>query len=107
VAAARIADIEALRRERLTGAAIAGRLDMARSTVGLVLRRLGLGRLKNLEPPIPIVRYERALPGEMIHLDIKKLGRFEVEGHRVTGDRQKGRSRKAGWDFLHVCVDDA
>ena len=107
VTAARIADIEALRRERLTGAAIAGRLDMARSTVGLVLRRLGLGRLKNLEPPIPIVRYERALPGEMIHLDIKKLGRFEVEGHRVTGDRQKGRSRKAGWDFLHVCVDDA
>jgi len=107
VAAARIADIEALRRERLTGAAIAGRLAMARSTVGLVLRRLGLGRLKNLEPPIPIVRYERALPGEMIHLDIKKLGRFEVEGHRVTGDRQKGRSRKAGWDFLHVCVDDA
>jgi len=107
VAAARIADIEALRRERLTGAAIAGRLGMARSTVGLVLRRLGLGRLKSLEPPVPIVRYERALPGEMIHLDIKKLGRFEVEGHRITGDRQKGRSRKAGWDFLHVCVDDA
>jgi transposase InsO family protein len=107
VAAARIADIEALRRERLTGAAIAGRLGMARSTVGLVLRRLGLGRLKSLEPLVPIVRYERALPGEMIHLDIKKLGRFEVEGHRITGDRQKGRSRKAGWDFLHVCVDDA
>ncbi len=80
---------------------------MARSTVGLVLRRLGLGRLKSLEPPIPILRYERALPGEMIHLDIKKLGRFDIEGHRVTGDRRKGRSRKAGWNFLHVCVDDA
>jgi len=107
VAAARVAEIEALRRERLTGASIAGRLGMARSTVGLVLRRLGLGRLKNLEPPIPIVRYERELPGEMIHLDIKKLGRFEIEGHRITGDRRQGRSRKAGWDFLHVCIDDA
>jgi len=107
VGAGRISEIEALRRERLTGAAIAGRLGMARSTVGLVLRRLGLGRLKSLEPPIPILRYERALPGEMIHLDIKKLGRFEVEGHRITGDRQQGRSRKAGWDFLHVCIDDA
>lgn len=107
VDAARVCEIEALRRDRLTGAAIAGRLGMARSTVGLMLRRLGLGRLKSLEPPIPILRYERALPGEMIHLDIKKLGRFDIEGHRVTGDRRKGRSRKAGWDFLHVCVDDA
>lgn len=107
VDAGRVCEIEALRRGRLTGAAIAGRLGMARSTVGLVLRRLGLGRLKSLDPPIPVVRYERALPGEMIHLDIKKLGRFEVIGHRITGDRQQGRSRKAGWDFLHVCVDDA
>jgi transposase InsO family protein len=80
---------------------------MARSTVGAVLRRLGLGRLSNLEPKPPIVRYERSLPGEMIHLDIKKLGRFGAPGHRITGDRQAGRSRKAGWDFLHVCVDDA
>ena len=107
VSAVRVAQVEALRRERLTGMAIAGRLGMARSTVGLVLRRLGLGRLKSLEPPAPILRYERALPGEMIHLDIKKLGRFDIEGHRVTGDPRKGRSRKAGWDFLHVCVDDA
>lgn len=107
VSAVRVAQVEALRRERLTGMAIAGRLGMARSTVGLVLRRLGLGRLKSLEPPPPILRYERALPGEMIHLDIKKLGRFDIEGHRVTGDPRKGRSRKAGWDFLHVCVDDA
>lgn len=99
--------IEALRRERLTGPAIAIRLGMARSTVGLILRRLGLGRLSALEPRTPVVRYERSAPGEMIHLDIKKLGRFLVEGHRVTGDRQAGRSRRAGWDFLHVCVDDA
>ncbi|MDB5468786.1 MAG: family transposase [Caulobacter sp.] len=91
--------IEALRRERLTGPAIAIRLGMARSTVGLILRRLGLGRLSALEPRTPAMRYERSAPGEMIHLDIKKLGRFSVEGHRVTGDRQAGRSRKAGWDF--------
>ena len=102
-----IGQIEALRRQRLTGPAIAQALGMARSTVGLILRRLGLGRLSALDPKVPIVRYERATPGEMIHLDIKKLGRFNVEGHRVTGDRRAGRSRKAGWDFLHVCVDDA
>ena len=99
--------IEQLRRERMTGPAIARSLGMARSTVGLVLRRLGLGKLKHLEPKPPVIRYERERPGEMIHLDIKKLGRFEAAGHRITGDRQLGRSRRAGWDFLHVCVDDA
>ena len=99
--------IQALRRRRMTGPAIAQALGLARSTVGAILRRLGLGKLSALEPKVPIIRYERAAPGEMIHLDIKKLGKFNVEGHRVTGDRRKGRSRKAGWDFLHVCVDDA
>lgn len=99
--------VQALRRQRMTGPAIAQALGLARSTVGLILRRLGLGKLSALDPKIPIVRYERAAPGEMIHLDIKKLGKFNVQGHRVTGDRQAGRSRKAGWDFLHVCVDDA
>jgi transposase InsO family protein len=102
-----VARIEALRRQRMTGPAIAARLGMARSTVGLVLRRLGLGRLTALEPKAPVIRYERSLPGEMIHLDIKKLGRFTQPGHRTTGDRQKGTSRHAGWDFLHVCIDDA
>ena len=105
--AERMAQIEALRRQRLTGPAIAFTLGLPRSTVGAVLRRLGLGRLANLDPKPAVVRYERSLPGEMIHLDIKKLGRFDVEGHRVTGDRRKGSSRGAGWDFLHVCVDDA
>lgn len=90
----------------MTGPAIARALGMARSTVGVVLRRLGLGKLKALEPKPAVVRYERSRPGEMIHLDIKKLGRFEAAGHRITGDRL-GRSRHAGWDFLHVCVDDA
>jgi transposase InsO family protein len=107
VSEARIAEVERLRRERMTGPAIARALGMARSTVGLVLRRLGLGKLKHLEPKPPVVRYERSRPGEMIHLDIKKLGRFDVAGHRATGDRRKGCSRRAGWDFLHVCVDDA
>lgn len=103
----RVAEIEQLRRQRMTGPAIARLLGMARSTVGLVLRRLGLGKLKALEPKPAVIRYERSAPGEMIHLDIKKLGRFEAAGHRITGDRQLGRSRHAGWDFLHVCVDDA
>jgi len=102
-----IDQIQALRRQRMTGPAIAQALGLARSTVGSILRRLGLGRLSALDPKVPIVRYERAAPGEMIHLDIKKLGKFNVEGHRVTGDRRLGRSRKDGWDFLHVCVDDA
>jgi transposase InsO family protein len=99
--------IEALRRQRMTGPAIAKALGMARSTVGLILRRRGLGKLSALDPKVPIIRYERAAPGELIHLDIKKLGKFNVQGHRITGDRRKGRSKKAGWDFLHVCVDDA
>ena len=103
----RVAEIEQLRRQRMTGPAIARALGMARSTVGAILRRLGLGKLTALEPRPEVIRYERSRPGEMIHLDIKKLGRFDTAGHRVTGDRQAGRSYRAGWDFLHVCVDDA
>ena len=103
----RVAEIEKLRRQRMTGPLIARTLGMARSTVGAVLRRLGLGKLTALDPKVPAVRYERNLPGEMIHLDIKKLGRFDRAGHRATGDRQAGRSYRAGWDFLHVCIDDA
>jgi transposase InsO family protein len=103
----RVAEIERLRRQRMSGPKIAQALGMACSTVGAILRRLGLGKLANLDPKPPMVRYERAAPGEMIHLDIKKLGRFDVEGHRITGDRRKGSSRGAGWDFLHVCIDDA
>ena len=102
-----VARIEQLRRQRMTGPQIAAALGMARSTVGVILRRLGLGRLSALELKPPVIRYERSAPGEMIHLDIKKLGRFDVAGHRATGDRQAGRSYRAGWDFLHVCIDDA
>jgi transposase InsO family protein len=103
----RVAEIEQLRRQRMSGPKIAQALGMAVSTVGAVLRRLGLGKLSNLDPKPEVIRYERAAPGEMIHLDIKKLGRFDIEGHRISGDRRKGSSRGAGWDFLHVCVDDA
>jgi transposase InsO family protein len=103
----RVSEIDRLRRQRMSGPKIAQALGMAVSTVGAVLRRLGLGKLANLDPKPDVIRYERSAPGEMIHLDIKKLGRFDIEGHRVTGDRRKGSSRGAGWDFLHVCVDDA
>ena len=91
---------------RMTGAAIAAKLGLARSTVARWLRRLGLGLLARIDPPEPVRRYQRARPGELIHLDIKKLGRFDQPGHRLTGNR-RGRSRGAGWDFVHVAVDDA
>ena len=100
--------IERLRRQRLTGAAIARTLGLARSTVSLALRRLGLGRLSALEPKPAVVRYERAAPGELIHLDIKKLGRFTRPGHAMTGRGPGTHSGGGkGWDYLHVCVDDA
>ncbi len=79
---------------------------MARSTVGLVLRRLGLNRLDRLEPRPVAVRYERQRPGEMLHLDIKTLGRIARPGHRVTGNRRDS-VEGAGWEHLHVAVDDA
>jgi transposase InsO family protein len=98
--------IERLRRLRWTSTRIAGELAMPVSTVGAVLRRLGLHRLSRLEPPEPPNRYVRRHPGELIHIDVKKLGRFNKPGHRVTGTRTGNRSRGAGWDAVHVCVDD-
>lgn len=106
LAAARIERIVALRQLRMTAAEIAGRLRLPRSTVSVHLARLGLGRLPPLHPPPPVIRYERQRPGELIHIDIKKLGRFQRLGHRVTGNRSQ-RCEGAGWDYLHVCVDDA
>jgi transposase InsO family protein len=99
--------IERLRRLRFTSTRIAAELQMAVSTVGAVLARLGLNSLSRLEPPEPPNRYERRSPGELVHLDVKKLGRFHRPGHRVTGRRVPGwRSQGAGWDFVHVAVDD-
>ena len=90
---------------RMTALRIANQLNLARSTVAAVLQREGLSRLKALEPQAPVRRYEHAAPGEMIHIDIKKLGRFWRAGHRVTGNRRQD-SEGAGWEYVHVCVDD-
>ena len=101
-------EIEALRRQRLSGPAIARQLGRPLSTVGVVLRRRGLGRLAALDPKPPVVRYERQRPGELIHIDTKKLGRIDGIGHRITGHHTgMVRNRGIGWDHLHVAVDDA
>jgi transposase InsO family protein len=100
--------IAALRRERLTGKAIAAEVGVSPATVSRILKRLGLNRLKMLEPAQPVRRYEREHPGELIHIDIKKLGKFNKIGHRITGDRTgQSNGRGVGWEFVHVCIDDA
>lgn len=102
------AAIEALRRERHTGKHIAAEVGVSPATVSRVLRRLGLNRLSALEPADPVRRYERQHPGELIHIDIKKLGKFNRIGHRITGDRTgQSNTRGVGWEFVHVCIDDA
>lgn len=99
--------IEALRRQRHTGKQISTEVQVSPATVSRVLRRLGLNRIRDLEPAEPVRRYERAAPGEIIHIDIKKLGRFDKIGHRITGDRTgQSNSRSVGWEFVHVCIDD-
>ena len=101
------AAIVALRRQRLTGAQIAHDLAVSPATVSRVLRRHGLSRIRDLEPPEPVRRYERERPGELIHIDIKKLGRFARTGHCITGDRTRQSSgRGIGWEYLHLAVDD-
>lgn len=115
----RQAAIEALRRVRMTAAEIAEVLSMALSTVSAVLRRIGLGKLSRLDPVEPANRYERKRPGELIHVDIKKLGRIsgglgkrwtdQMRNHHTPRRRDaSGVDRKTvGWEFVHVCVDDA
>jgi transposase InsO family protein len=108
----RVKAIESLRRLRMTGAEIAEVLGMALSTVSRWLKRIGLGKRSRLSPPEPPNRYERKRPGELIHVDIKKLGRILRPGHRVTGNRRDRYTDArgygvAGWEFVHVCVDDA
>jgi len=101
-------EVERLRRQRLSGPAIARRLHRPVSTVGVALRRRGLGRLSALDPRPKIIRYEREKPGELIHIDIKKLGRIDGIGHRITGDRTgQSNKRGIGWEYVHVAVDDA
>ena len=101
-----VEQIVELRRQRITGDHIAKETGVSPATVSRVLRAAGVSRMKDLDPPEPVRRYERETPGEMIHLDIKKLGKFDKAGHRVTRDRTV-KSRKAGWEFVHVCIDDA
>ncbi len=104
----------------MTGAEIAECLGMALSTVSAVLKRVGLGKLSRLEPPEPPNRYERRHPGELIHVDVKRLGRIPTgrAGHRIHGQRRLQRNRRkrdaagrdhklVGWEYVHVCVDDA
>jgi transposase InsO family protein len=95
----------ALRRTRLVAVAIARQLGLARSTVGAILRRHGLGRLKALDPKKEVVRYERESPGDLVHLDTKKLARIEGVGHRIHGDRTR-KNRGNGWEFAHIAIDD-
>lgn len=97
--------VEALRRERWPAARIAAAVGLSRATVGRILRRLGLARLTALAPAPPVRRYERARPGELLHVDIKKLGRIAGVGHRITGDRRH-RARGIGWEYVHVAIDD-
>ena len=102
---------EALRRQRRTQEHIAGELGISKATVSRILKRRGLSLLSSLEPQQPRPRYERATPGEIIHIDIKKLGRFNAIGHRITGDRRgqsnaRGKGAGPGWEFVHIAIDD-
>jgi transposase InsO family protein len=107
----RIALIAALRRLRMTAAEIAETLAMPDSTVSGILTRSGLGKLSRLEPAEPANRYEKQRPGELVHVDVKKLGKIARPGHRVTGRVSGGghhrRAYDLGWEYVHVCIDDA
>jgi transposase InsO family protein len=101
------AAVEALRRQRHTGKQIAAEVGVSAATVSRILRRLGLNRLSALEPAEPVRRYERAAPGEILHIDIKKLGKFNRIGHRITGDRTgQSNTRGVGWEYVHLAIDD-
>ena len=99
-------EIVRLRRLRRTYRQISRQLGVSQSTVGRVLQKLGLNRFSALEPAQPVNRYQHEHPGDLLHLDIKKLGRFKRPGHRVTGNRQQN-SRHSGWEYVHVAIDDA
>jgi transposase InsO family protein len=97
--------VEALRRERWTGQRIAQQTGLSRATVSRILKRLSLSRVRDLEPKLPVQRYEHVAAGDLLHLDIKKLGRIVRPSHRVTGDRRDSVDG-AGWEYVHVAIDD-
>jgi hypothetical protein len=97
----------ALRHQRCTLRRIARLLQVPLSTVGRAMNALGLGRLRNLDPKSPVQRYQWQKPGDMIHVDTKQLACFQRVGHRITGDRRQGCSPGAGYEKVHVAVDDA
>ena len=100
--------VVALRRRRLTGRQIARQTGLSPATVSRILKGAGLRRIKDIDPPEPVVRYERKTPGELIHIDIKTLGRFDRVGPRITGERSsKSKTRGAGREYVHVAIDDA
>ena len=99
--------VAGLRRQRLTGAHISLETGVSPASVSRILKRAGLSRIRDIEPAAAIIRYEYAEPGGLIHLDIKRLGRFDRVGHRITGDRAgQSNSRGVGWEYVHVCIDD-
>lgn len=98
--------IVSLRKQRQTYRQISQKLTVSPSTVARVLTKLGLNRLSNLEPAKPDNRYEHDAPGDLLHLDIKKLGRFKRPGHRVTGSRRNTPKRGPGWEYVHIAIDD-
>ena len=104
--AKRVDQVIERRRRRQTYRQISLRLGLGQSTVARILKRAGLNRLAYLDPPKPTNRYEYAAPGDMLHLDIKKLGRFRRPGHRVTGDRSNTPRRGPGWEYVHIAIDD-
>ena len=105
--AATCAAVESLRRQRYTQPQIASQIGVSQATVSRILRRCGLSLLSALEPQQPRPRYERETPGELVHLDIKKLGRFNAIGRRITGDKRQPKStRGVGYEFVHVAIDD-
>lgn len=100
-----VALVETLRRQRWTGLHIAQQTGLSPATVSRILRRLKLSRMRDLEPRVEVKRYEHAAPGDLLHLDIKKLGRFSAEGMRIHGDPSR-RTRGLGWEYVHVAIDD-
>lgn len=98
-------ELERLRRRRWPLWRIATQARRGVATISRCMKRLGLSRLKSLEAPAPVVRYERAAAGELLHIDTKRLGRIEGVGHRITGDRSY-RHRGVGWDMVHLAIDD-